>query len=233
MPGTKSSTVGRKKKRPPHLRKKMQLRRKKLPLTFVSSTVPATTSQPVTSIATSTPQPVPATTSQPVPATPQPVPATTSQPVPATPQPVAVITSPHPVLSQPLFATPQPVPTPPVTEAQSRVSQPSASESATSSGTQKLARTASLKKLSMSPHTPFSLNKTNDTLRVKLCDKLGLKNPGKEVAIVEIDGLQSALEASVMCSTCGSGPVVFERDYSKQVGLCAHPFVTELLWRCY
>ena len=54
---------------------------------------------------------------------------------------MAAITSPHPVLSQPLFATPQPVPTPPVTEAQSRVSQPSASESATSSGTQKLART--------------------------------------------------------------------------------------------
>ena len=70
MPGTKSSTVRRKKKRPPHLRKKMQLRRKMLPLTFVSPTVPATTSQPVTSIATSTPQPVPATTSQPVPATP-------------------------------------------------------------------------------------------------------------------------------------------------------------------
>ena len=99
------------------------------------------------------------------------------------------------MLSQPLFATPQ----------------------CQSSGTQKVARTAS------PPHTPIRLNKTKDGYRVKLCDKLGSNNPGKEVAIVEIGGFQSALEASVMCSTCGSGPVVFEQDYSTQIGLYANP----------
>lgn len=41
-------------------------------------------------------------------------------------------------------------------------------------------------------------------VKVKLCDKLGLENCGKEIAIVEVDGLQSALATSVLCSICGS-----------------------------
>ena len=79
------------------------------------------------------------------------------------------------------------------------------------------APTASVKKLSASPHATYGNSSSESEVEECKCD-------GKGARILEVSGLQSALEG-VCCKHCGSGPIVFREDVSKRQGLYTSPFL--------
>lgn len=68
-------------------------------------------------------------------------------------------------------------------------------------------------------NTPAPAVAQTASVMVEKCDK------GREL---EVSGIQTVLKA-VCCKECGSGPVTFEEDLYKRIGLCTHPyFLSEL-----
>ena len=82
------------------------------------------------------------------------------------------------------------------------------------------ASTASERKLCTSPYAHIEHSSSSSG-----SDSEG---DGREVRkgaqVLEVAGIQTALKA-VCCKECGSGPVMFEEDLHKRVGLCTHPYL--------
>ena len=89
--------------------------------------------------------------------------------------------------------------------------------SSTSTTSASVAPTASEKKLSASPHAAHDYSSSKSEVEECEC-------AGKGTRILEVSGLQSALEG-VCCKHCGSGPILFREDVSRRQGLCTFPFL--------
>lgn len=74
---------------------------------------------------------------------------------------------------------------------------------------------ASRKKLSKSPHTPLS-NVSSDS-------DDDLVEAGNKLVILEVDGINEALQSSVVCKECSGGPVVFVEDHTSKQGMFTKP----------